>query len=184
MKYQNQLKIRNMILASMFLALGIILPFITGNIQFLGNQFLPMHLPVLICGFVCGYRYGGIVGFITPLLRAVLVGMPPLYPVALVMAFELATYGLVSGLLFRILKKNVVNVYISLIGAMISGRIIWGLVAFLIYPSAGFDFSFTVFLNSAFLFAIPGIVFQLIFIPVLVIFMKKNQVLSRYLYEF
>lgn len=180
----KQKPLTRMILASMFLALGIILPFLTGNVQFLGNQFLPMHLPVLICGFVCGYKYGGLIGFITPLFRAVLIGMPPLYPVALVMSFELSIYGLVIGLLYQSLPKNIFNIYVSLIGAMILGRLGWGLFAYLIYPGAGFSFSAQIFINTALVTAIPGIVFQLIFIPILIIFMQKNKVLSGYLYEY
>lgn len=171
----------NLILSSVFLALGIVLPFVTGNVSFLGSRFLPMHIPVILCGFVCGWRYGAIVGFLTPLLRALLVGMPPLFPVAFIMSFELAFYGLSIGLLYRYLPKKPINVYISLILAMIIGRVIWGVVSMIVFFSLGTEFTFTIFLYGAFITALPGIIFQLAFIPALIIMMKKNEVLSTYL---
>lgn len=178
---KKQKQLLNLILSSIFLALGIVLPFITGNIPFLGNRFLPMHIPVLVCGFVCGWKYGGLVGVLTPLLRALLVGIPLLYPVAFIMSFELATYGLITGLFYQILPKKTINVIGSLISAMILGRIVWGIVGAIVYSSLGVEFTMTVFIMAAFITALPGIIFQLIFIPILIIFMQKNEVLSRYL---
>ena len=92
---------QNLVLASLFLALGWILPFMTGQLQALGRSLLPMHIPVLLCGLICGWRYGLLVGLMTPLLRSMLLGMPPLFPVAIAMAFELGVYGLVTGILFK-----------------------------------------------------------------------------------
>ena len=82
----------------MFLALGYVLPFFTGQIPAVGKMLLPMHIPVLLCGFVCGWQYGLMVGFIVPLFRSVLAGMPVMMPTAVGMAFELATYGVLCGL--------------------------------------------------------------------------------------
>ena len=121
---KNRLEIRKMILASFFIALGIVLPFLTGNVAFLGARFLPMHIPVLFAGIILGWKYGLLVGLITPLLRAVTVGMPPLFPIATVMALELATYGFLIGIIYQLLPKKIVYVFISLILAMIGGRII------------------------------------------------------------
>ena len=89
---------RNLVLAGMFLALGLILPFLTVQIPELGSRLLPMHIPVLLCGFICGARYGLAVGFITPLLRSVLFSIPVLFPMAVSMAFELAAYGAIAGI--------------------------------------------------------------------------------------
>ena len=89
----KNLSVRNIVLAGFFLAVGIVLPFFTMQIPSIGNMLLPMHIPVLICGFVCGWPLGLIVGFILPLLRSMLFTMPPMYPTALAMAFELAAYG-------------------------------------------------------------------------------------------
>ena len=176
---QNRKEIRHMILASFFIALGIVLPFITGNIQILGFRFLPMHIPVLFAGIILGWKYGLLVGIITPLLRAITIGMPPLFPVALVMAFELGTYGLLIGLFYKLLPKKVVYVFLSLILSMIGGRMIWGLAAFLIYPLAGFNFNFQIFLAGAFINAVPGIILQLILIPTLFIGLKKADIITE-----
>ena len=92
MKNQNTKKLAY---AALFLALCLVLPMLTGQIPRIGSMLLPMHIPVLLCGLVCGWQYGAAVGFVAPLLRSVLFGMPPMYPVAIAMAFELLTYGLV-----------------------------------------------------------------------------------------
>ena len=81
----------------MLLALGLILPLVTGNIPRVGNMLLPMHLPVFLGGLLLGWQYGLILGAVLPLMRSLLFGMPPLYPVALAMTFELATYGARRG---------------------------------------------------------------------------------------
>ena len=95
MKNQNTKKLAY---AALFLALCLVLPMLTGQIPQIGSMLLPMHIPVLLCGLVCGWQYGAAVGFVAPLLRSVLFGMPPMYPVAIAMAFELLTYGLVIGI--------------------------------------------------------------------------------------
>lgn len=92
--------LKNLTLAALFLALGLVLPFFTGQIPQIGSMLLPMHIPVFLCGLICGWQYGAAVGFIVPLMRSVLFGMPPLFPTATAMAFELLTYGLVVGLLY------------------------------------------------------------------------------------
>ena len=178
-KLQNRLEIRKMILASFFIALGIVLPFLTGNVAFLGARFLPMHLPVLFAGIILGWKYGLLVGIITPLLRAVTVGMPPLFPIATVMAFELATYGFLIGFIYHLLPKKMIFVFVSLILAMIGGRIVWGLAAFLIYPLAGMNFTFELFLAGAFINAVPGIILQLVLIPALFIGLKKADIIKE-----
>ena len=100
---------------------------LTGQIPQIGSMLLPMHIPVLLCGLVCGWQYGAVVGFVAPLLRSVLFGMPPMYPVAIAMAFELLTYGLVIGLVYRRLaKKGLAGVYAALLTAMAAGRLVWG----------------------------------------------------------
>lgn len=116
--------IKDIVMAAMLLAVGIVLPFFTGQIPQIGSMLLPMHLPVLVCGLICGWQYGGIVGFVLPLLRYVLFGMPPM-PNGLAMAFELAAYGAISGFLYnRSRWQCIVSLYRSLIIAMIGGRVI------------------------------------------------------------
>ena len=118
---------RKLVFAALLLALGLVLPFLTAQIPQVGSMLLPMHLPVLLCGFVCGWPYGLLVGAVTPLLRSMLFGMPPLYPTAVAMAFELAAYGLLAGLFYKLLPKKPVYVYVALILAMLGGRAVWGL---------------------------------------------------------
>jgi len=167
----------HMVLAAMFLALGIVMPFITGQIPEVGSMLLPMHLPVLICGFVCGWKYGLAVGFVVPLLRSVMFGMPPLMPTATCMAFELAAYGACTGLLYAALPKNNVSVYVSLLGAMAIGRIVWGVVSMVIYGVMGNAFSVQMFMAGAFLNAVPGIVMQIVLIPLIIMALKRAKML-------
>ena len=115
---------KKLTLSAMFIAVGMVLPFLTGQIQQIGNMLLPMHLPVILCGLICGWQYGALVGFILPFLRSVTFGMPPLFPTAIAMAFELATYGLVIGFIYgRSHWQCLISLYRSLIAAMISGEL-------------------------------------------------------------
>lgn len=165
--------IRKLVLAGLFLALGLILPFITGQIPSIGNMLLPMHIPVLLCGFICGWKYGLVVGFVVPLLRSALFTMPPMFPIAISMAFELATYGLVSGLLYHLLSENRLRVILSLIGAMIDGRIVWGIVSYFLFGLSDSQFTLEMFIAGAFINAIPGIIIQLILIPIIVSVLER-----------
>ena len=171
---------KKLVLSALFLALGYVLPFFTGQIPAIGKMLLPMHIPVLLCGFVCGWQYGLIVGFIVPLFRSVLAGMPVMMPTAVGMAFELAAYGIISGMMYKKLPKKTSNVYISLIASMIGGRIVWGLVSILLYGMQGNAFSWTMFMGGALLNAIPGIVIQLVLIPVVIIILEKTGLLDEY----
>lgn len=170
--------IRKLTLAALFLALGLILPFFTGQIQAIGNKLLPMHIPVLLCGVVCGWKYGLMVGFITPLLRSLLFTMPAL-PNAIGMAFELATYGAIIGLIYYKLGKSKLRIYISLLSAMIIGRIVWGIVSIIIYGVQQSAFTWQMFISGALLNAIPGIILQLVLIPILLLALEKSGVIKN-----
>ena len=177
MKKHNHLV--TLALSAMFLALAFVLPFLTGQIQPIGNMLCPMHIPVILCGFICGGPWGMAVGFIAPLLRSVILGMPPIYPVAFAMAFELAAFGLISGILYRIFPKKKGYIYCSLIISMLVGRLIWGIVQF---ACAGLDatkFGFAAFFAGAVTNAIPGIILQIILIPVIVILLEKTRLINR-----
>ena len=174
----KQKSLRRMILAAMFLALALVLPFFTGQIPQIGNALCPMHIPVLLCGFFCGPWYALAVGGIAPVLRFVLFGMPPLMPKGIAMSFELAGYGLFSGLLYRLLPKKTVNIYVSLIGAMILGRIIWGIAMVVISGVTGSAFTWSAFMAGALLNAIPGIILHIVLIPILVMALKRAKVLA------
>ena len=171
---------KKLVLSAFFMALGIILPFFTGQIQQIGSMLLPMHIPVLLCGMICGWQYGLAVGFVTPVLRSTMFGMPPIMPTAAAMAVELAVYGLVSGLLYTKLPKKIPYLYVSLVGAMIAGRVAWGIVSIALYGFMGNSFTMSIFLAGAFLNAIPGIILQLILIPAVMIALRKAGVLNDY----
>lgn len=160
---------QKLILAAMFLALGQVLPFITGQIPEIGKMLSPMHFPILLCGFFCGWNYAAIAGFICPLLRSVLFGMPVMFPSAIGMAFELMTYGLVSGLLSKKLgTKRYSSIYITLLAAMICGRLVWGIAQIFLLGIKGSAFTLQAFLAGALFNALPGILLQLLLIPLIV----------------
>lgn len=169
---------QNLALSAMFLAIGMVLPLLTGQIPQIGNMLLPMHLPVFLCGLICSWKYGAVVGLILPLFRSVIFGMPPMFPTATAMAFELAAYGLVSGWLYaRAPRQGVAALYGSLIAAMLLGRAVWGVVQIVLLGLSGSAFTWKMFLAGALLNAIPGIVIQLILIPMLMIALDRTGVL-------
>lgn len=169
-------KTKDLVWAALFLAIGIIIPYIFHVTSLPGQIFLPMHIPVLLCGVILGKRYGLIIGVLLPFINSVLLGMPPIFPIGVSMAFELATYGLVTGILY---KDKKCNIFVSLIGAMFLGRIVSGIANYFLLTVAGNGFVFTAFLTTTFVKAIPGIIIQLILIPVIlkaINYVKKGQV--------
>ena len=163
----------NIVLAAMFLALAYVMPFLTGQIPQVGAMLCPMHIPVILCGYFCGGPLGLVVGAAAPLLRSFTLGMPPLFPNAFAMAFELAVYGLMSGVLYRTFPKKKINIYISLVLSMIAGRLVWGAVQFCCMGLDATKFSFSVFWAGAVANALPGIVIQIVLIPVIVMLFEK-----------
>lgn len=166
--------VKNMTLTAMFLAIGMILPFFTGQIPQIGSMLLPMHLPVFLCALICGWKYGAVMAFILPLFRSAIFTMPPMYPVAVAMAFELATYALVAGLLYERSRWQCVKaLYKCIIIAMLAGRAVWGVAMLILLGIKGNQFTFQAFLSGAFINAIPGIVIQLILIPVIMVALDR-----------
>lgn len=145
----NKHQILNLVYAAVCLTLAMVLPFLTGQIPQIGKALGPMHIAIFLCGFVCGWPYGMLVGFMAPLLRFALFGMPVIYPTGIAMAFELAAYGLISGLLYRILPKKLPCIYVSLISAM----------------------------AGAVTNAIPGIILHIVLIPLVVIALQKANII-------
>ena len=169
----NTLRIRKLTYSALFLALALVLPFVTGQIPEIGKSLSPMHIPVLLCGFLCGWSWGLATGFVAPLLRSVIFGMPAMFPGAVAMAFELAVYGAVSGFLYRRLPRKKWSVYVTLIIAMLAGRIVWGIVRLILAGLSGSSFTWALFLSGAFTAAIPGIILHIVLIPVLVIALEN-----------
>ena len=173
MNKQNHVK--KLVLAGLFLALAFVLPFLTGQIPEIGSKLCPMHIPILLCGFICGPQWGLAVGFTAPLLRSLTLGMPILFPSALCMAFELAVYGLVAGLAHKLLPRKKFFIYLSLLLSMIAGRLVWGVAMFICLGSTGGTFTAAAFLAGAFTNAVPGIIVQLILVPLTVMAIEKKK---------
>ena len=167
-------KIHSLSTAAMLFAVGLVLPFLVGQIPQIGSMLCPMHIPVLLCGLILGWKYGLAVGFLLPLVRSLLFGMPAIFPNAVSMAFELAAYGAVAGFVY--FKKQYFclrSCYVALITAMIAGRAVWGLTRYVLL-AFGVPFTFEIFMTAAFLNAIPGIIVQLILIPLIMVALGKT----------
>ena len=170
--------IRRMVWAAVCLALCMVLPFLTGQIPQIGSAISPMHIPVLLAGFICGPWWAMAVGAVAPLLRFALFGMPPIFPTGVAMCFELAAYGLVSGALYARLPKKTSNIYVSLIAAMLTGRVVWGIVRGVLSGVSGEPFTWAAFMAGAFLNAIPGIIIHILLIPIIVLALKKANLMD------
>jgi len=169
---------KRMILASLCVALGVVLPFAFHSIANAGSIFLPMHIPVLLCGLICGWPYGLACGVLAPLLSSLIVGMPSMAYLPSMLC-ELAVYGFASGLLMRWVKtgKLLADLYLSLAGAMLLGRLVFGLLNALLFRAG--EYSVAMWTTAAFVTALPGIVIQLAVIPVLVLALKKAKLIAE-----
>ena len=162
-----------LVTAAICLALCMVLPFLTGQIPEIGSALSPMHIPVLLCGFLCGPAYAAAVGAVAPLLRFVLFGMPPIFPTGVAMCFELATYGFLSGWLYRRLPRGRASIYAALIAAMLAGRVVWGAVRAVLSGIGASPFTWATFLSGAFTSAVPGIIVHIVLIPILVMALER-----------
>jgi len=169
---------KRLILAGLCVALGIVLPVAFHSVANAGSIFLPMHIPVLLCGLICGWPYGLACGVLAPLLSSLITGMPPMAFLPSMLC-ELAVYGFVSGLLMRYVKtgKLLADLYLSLVGAMLLGRLVLGLLNAVLFRAG--EYSVALWTTSAFVTALPGIVIQLAVIPVLVFALKKSKLIAE-----
>ena len=173
----NSTQLRKLTYSALYMAIALILPFVTGQIPEIGAMLCPMHIPALLCGFMCGWPWGVAVGFISPLLRSVMFGMPAMFPAAIAMAFELAAYGAASGLLYRVLPKKIGSIYAALVLSMIAGRLVWGVARYLLAGLAHSTFTPSLFLAGAVTSALPGIALHILLIPALVTAMEKTKLI-------
>ncbi|NLO49127.1 MAG: ECF transporter S component [Clostridiales bacterium] len=160
-------KTKRITITALFAAICIVLPMAFHSIPNAGSIFLPMHIPVLMCGLICGWPYGLVCGVLGPLLSSLMTGMPPM-AILPGMLCELAVYGLVTGLLVNKVRtgKKILDLYIPLIIAMLFGRVFYGLMNAIIFKAG--SYSMAIWLASAFVTSLPGIVIQLVLIPLLV----------------
>lgn len=177
--FLTKINTRKLVLSSFFLALGILLPQISHMFggKEVGSIFLPMHIPVLLSGFITGPLMGLYIGILTPVLSHIITGMPPMSPVPILpmMIFELAAYGLLSGILYQKLKQNI---FISLLGAMVGGRIVYGIVMSIIAHLFHIELSPISSVLASIVSGLPGIALQFVLIPALIqalkIYQRKN----------
>ena len=174
----NRNKILKLVFAAMFLALAYVMPFLTGQIPEIGAMLCPLHIPVILCGFVCGWPWGLAVGFAAPLLSSLINAMPKIFPDATVMTFELAAYGAVAGLLYQLLsrKPGVGRICITLVTAMVAGRVVYGIVYFFLVGLnlVRIDEALLVYIwVRTIVKPLPGMILQVILVPLLVIALER-----------
>lgn len=174
--------VKKLAVTAMLFAVGMVLPFFIGQIPAIGKMLLPMHIPVLLCGFIVGWQYGALIGFLLPIVRGLVFGMPPLYPNAVAMAFEMAAYGFVSGYLYSHARWQCTKMlYISLVTAMLAGRIVWAFAEVILLGIGGNIFTWKMFATGAFLNAIPGIIVQLTLIPLIMVALRRAKVVPLWI---
>ncbi len=166
---------KSLTLAALFFAMGIVLPFFTGQIPAIGSMLLPMHFPVFLCALICGWQYGVPVAVILPLLRSFVFGVPVLYPMAIAVAAEMATYALVAGILYAHLKRHTVGrLYGCLLAAMVIGRMVRAAVQMGLLHAVGISMTFPALFSAMVVTALPGIVLQLTLIPMTMLLLKRS----------
>ncbi len=181
MASRKTVELRSIVYAAVCLALCMVLPFLTGNIPSIGQTFAPMHFPVLLCGFIAGPIWGGIVGILAPFLRFLMVGVPVLYPAAVRMAVELCAYGATAGLFYRYLPKRPLGIFTSLICAQFFGRLAWGAAQFCISVfDKSNEFYLEMIISQTVTSSLYGILIQLLLIPPIVIAMQRAKFISKY----
>ena len=172
---KRQLKL--MVLTAMFIALGYVLPFLTGSVPEIGKMLCPMHIPAFLCGIVCGPLWAVAYGITTPLLRSLTLGAPKLFPSAIAMAVELPVYGVVCALMKKLLPKGIVFDFIGLVISMLAGRLMSGLCSFILLGIEGSGYAFGTFITTHFVMAWPGILLQLLLIPAISYGLEKAKLI-------
>lgn len=155
------------------ITIALVLPLFTAQVRELGNALCLIHIPIILCGFICSWQYGLIAGLATPFIRFAIFGMPQLIPNGISMALEMGIYGCICGLCYKLFPKKIGYIYLSLIISMISGRIVWGIARYIFAGVQGTKFPIELFISSGFIVAIPGIIIQLVAIPIIVFALRK-----------
>ena len=171
----NHASVQRLVYAAVCIALALVLPLFLGQVQVFMQGISPMHIPALLAGFLCGPWYGLAVGLISPILRSLIFSMPRMYPTAIAMAFELGCYGLLTGLFNRLFKKMNFwpRTYISMIIAMILGRVVGGIAQAILLGFRGEGYSLQLFATAYFVNTSVGMVIHLIVVPLILFALKK-----------
>lgn len=168
--------VKNVIRAGLFMAMGFVLPLLTGQLPVVGQMLLPMHIPVFFCAFFCGPLYALGVGCALPLLRSLIFGVPVLYPVAIAVALEMAIYGGVTGFVYARIKKNTLRaVYCCMLPAMLLGRVGRCLLQAVLVGLQGNAFVMKTFITGVLLHSLPGIALQLLIVPTVTVSVWRRQ---------
>ena len=173
---ERSLRLKRLVVSALCLAIALVLPFLTGQLKQLGNMLCPMHLPVLLCGFVCGWPWGLAVGVIAPIMRSLIFQMPQMVS-AIPMAVELAVYGASTGLLYKLLPRKIPFIYVNLLCSMVAGRVVWGLFSAVMAGVRSTTFGLEMFFTQAVVNAIPGMILQIVLIPVLVMVLRRGKLM-------
>lgn len=173
---KHTLQLKRSMITAICMTLCIVLPFAFHIFPNGGTIFLPMHIPVFLCGLCCGWSYGMLCGFVGPLLSSLLTGMPSIALLPTMMV-ELAIYGSLSGLLSHILpvKNQVGKLYLSMLPAMLCGRVVAGLLRASLFANG--DYSFALWFSGYFVTALPGICVQLLLVPTIYLALKRAKLL-------
>ena len=175
-RFKKVLSVYNISVAGLLLSLGILFPLVFHILKIGGNVFLPMHFPVLIAGFFLPWELSGLVGLLSPLLSFLFTSMPPV-PTVFTMMGELLVYGALTSLLFRNAR---LGIYPALILSMIFGRLVSLLLNWLIISLiVGKNFDFLQVASALFVVGLPGVLIQLVLIPLLVKLILKEPNLFR-----
>lgn len=169
---KNTQSTQRMVLSALCIALCFVLPMLTGDNYQLNAALSPMHIPVFLCGYVCGPWWAAAVGFISPLFRSLTLGRPEIHT-ALAMAFELASYGLCAGLFYQLLPKKPWALYASLLISMVIGRIVSVLANTVICLLLGNQLTVTAYITNAFVTTLPGAALHMALIPPVVMALEK-----------
>lgn len=166
------------VLTSACIALCIILPMIFHAIPNAGNVWLPMHIPVLLCGLVCGWKFGLLCGILGPFVSSILTQMPPAVSLP-AMVCELSVYGIITGITSELIRtgKTITDSVISLLISMICGRIVYGIVNSLLFRAG--NYSIQTWLTASFVTALPGIILQLVLIPAIINSLEKSGLIPQ-----
>ena len=174
--------IKKAVAAAMCAAMCVVLPVMLHALPNAGSALCPMHIPVLLCGFICGWAYGLLCGLAGPLLSSFITGMPSMGTLP-VMASELMAYGAAAGIMMRLVRTKItyIDLYISLLTAMVAGRVLAGVMSALIFLGSGVSYSMSLWAASYFITSLPGIVIHLTVLPGIVLALEKSRLIpARY----
>lgn len=173
--------VKKLTLSALFLAVGFVLPMLFGQIPVIGQMLLPMHIPIFLCAMLCGWKYSAVIGFILPILRSLIFSVPILYPTAVAVAFELATYGIVTGVIYASARRQTLKtVYLSMGVAMLCGRVVRCVAEIILLGIQGKAFAWQSFASGVLLSAIPGIILQLTLIPAIMAVLSRAGAITLY----